>query len=836
MFMNVSAVSKSLLRHAFATTLFLSQVLICLDKSSGQSTDESEQFVFVQAQHVIDSLEALGNPLPQANLQAIRAGIQSRDRQSVENRLEEAATCVVTINPESRVKVAAGQTAPRLQQAGYVPWLIKVVNQGSIQAALKITSPQAGPAYSGEALLSMQRQDQLHLRTKESLEADSDRFLHIEPYVQAPMRATLSGMPSEYVIVLMYSSVSGPREATLEFSVGSGTQDLGFRAQLPIATKIPSALPVRLSIHDEAGQSAFARITVRDTQGRVFPPQPRRLAPDFFFQQQVYREDGESLTLPPGEFLVESSQGPETIPSVEKLTVSSDSDNHWKFTIRRWVRPLSYGWACGDHHIHGAGCAHYTSPTQGVTPADMFRQVAGEGLNVGCILTWGPCFEYQRNFFRPDIDALSRPQTLLKYDLEISGFGSQALGHVCLLNLRDQNYPGSEGTKEKGWPTWATPALRWAKSQGAITGYAHSASGLQIEPDRAAERLMSQLDTDKSGLVSKLESVNALLPYGFSEIDSDRDNGLSKTELHAAIERAADQLPNLAVPEMNSVGAMELPVSVSAGVCDFISSMDTARIPEWNMWYHILNCGFPLKVSGETDFPCMSGNAVGQGRVYVSVKNIERLDFQDWCEGLAAGRSYVSDGYAHALDWSVSNKQSPDQPSAQRGGELNLAAPSKVSVRAKIALAAEMPYGVAYATRIPEGGRRFIGDTVTLHGPRQDRRVKTEARELELVVNGQVVASKAIPADGSAHDVVFEVDIQKSSWLALRIFPNLHTNPTTVIVDGKPVRASADSAKWCQEVIRQLWRQRERNISVTERPAAKEAFDAAIKDFESRAQ
>ena len=33
------------------------------------------------------------------------------------------------------------------------------------------------------------------------------------------------------------------------------------------------------------------------------------------------------------------------------------------------------------------------------------------------------------------------------------------------------------------------------------------------------------------------------------------------------------------------------------------------------MWYHILNCGFPLKVSGETDFPCMSGERVGQAPV-----------------------------------------------------------------------------------------------------------------------------------------------------------------------------------------------------------------------------
>jgi len=72
--------------------------------------------------------------------------------------------------------------------------------------------------------------------------------------------------------------------------------------------------------------------------------------------------------------------------------------------------------------------------------------------------------------------------------------------------------------------------------------------------------------------------------------------------LIASHARAAEQLPNLAIPEMNGVGAMELPVSVAEGVCDFISAMDTRRIQEWNTWYHLLNCGFPLKASGETDF------------------------------------------------------------------------------------------------------------------------------------------------------------------------------------------------------------------------------------------
>ena len=798
--------------------------------SSGSMAQEA-QSLGVQASRIEQSFELLGNPLPNAWRQQIVKPIRDEDAAAIEQLLDQWATCIVTINPESRVKVAAGSRAPQLQQAGYTPWLVKIVNQGAVQTPLQVTSPQAGPSYSGVALLSMQRQDQLSLRENEAQADSPRRFMHMEWFEQAPMMRVPSGASKEYAILLVYSSDSGRRDAMLEFSVGTGTQDLGFRAQLPITLNVPPALPVQLSIRDEDGQPAFARLTIRDAQGHVYPAQPRRLAPDFFFQSQVYREDGEQVVLPPGDFQVESSQGPETLPQMQSLSVRAGEDNRLSVKLKRWVRPIADGWVSGDHHIHGAGCAHYTSPSEGVTPADMFRQVAGEGLNVGCILTWGPCFEHQRNFFRPDIDAVSRPRTLLKYDIEISGFGSQALGHVCLLNLRDQYYPGSEGTKEKGWPTWATPALRWAKGQGAVTGFAHSASGLQIDAARCSARMLAQFDRDKSGLVSIAEAEQALLPEPFGQIDTDQDQGLSRVELQAAIDRAADRLPNLAIPEMNSVGAMELPVSVAMGVCDFISSMDTARVPEWNMWYHVLNCGFPLKASGETDFPCMSGNAVGQGRVYVQMQQTDAIDFTKWCRGLAEGRSYVSDGYAHSLEFSCTGNEAAV---ARSGDLLKLDAPGKVKLKTRVALAPRMPLSIAYATRRSEGGQRFVGDTVTLHGSRTDAWADTGKRTLEVIVNGVAVASRPLDGDGETREFEFEVPLEKSSWIATRIFPHMHTNPIEVRLADQPIRASRDSARWCIETIEQLWRVREKNIATSEREAAKKTFDEAIAIYRSR--
>jgi hypothetical protein len=452
-------------------------------------------------------------------------------------------------------------------------------------------------------------------------------------------------------------------------------------------------------------------------------------------------------------------------------------------------------------------------------PRDIFLQVKGEGLAVGCILTWGYCYQFQRQFFSPSVDELSEPFCVLKYDIEVSGFGSQALGHVCLLNLKDQSYPGSDGIK--GWPTWTTPVLRWAKKQRAVTGYAHSATGLGINPRNAAQRLLAELDGDRDGRLGREEAARGLLPEAFAAIDTDKDGLLREAELIASLDRVADRLPNLAVPEMNGVGAQEIFVTVAQGLCDFISAMDTARIAEWNCWYHLLNCGFPLKVSGETDFPCMSGTRVGQGRVYVQLGKIDRLDFGAWCDGLAKGRSYVSDGYAHALEFTVNGKTPGDAVALEK--------PGTVTVKAKVAFASETPLGVAYGGTVPQGGPRLVGDTVNLHGPRPvEEGRRGGKRRVEVVVNGKAVAAQEVPADDQVHELTFTVPVDRSSWVALRHFPQLHTNPVNVQVAGKPIRASRASALWCAGCIEQLWRSRSKAISAAEREEAQQTFQKAI--------
>ncbi|PYV86341.1 MAG: hypothetical protein DMG05_20000, partial [Acidobacteria bacterium] len=335
----------------------------------------------------------------------------------------------------------------------------------------------------------MERERQEHLRENENVNRD-DRFLQVEMFSSPPMTRNLSGLRVEYALALIYSSEAGQREAILGFDVGQGSQDLGFRGELPVLFNIRPVVPVRLSIRDHDGKQTTGRFTFFDRAGHVYPPQVKRLAPDLFFQKQIYRHDGDTVLLPPGKFTMFYGRGPEYRWLQRSVTIPSQGEPTIQVQLERWVHPMAYGYYSGDHHIHAAGCAHYTSPTEGVVPREMFLQVKGEGLNVGSILTWGYGFNYQRQFFSPGVDRISEPFWLMKYDIEVSGFGSEALGHVCLLNLQEQIYPGADGIK--GWPTWTTPVLRWAKAQAAYTGYAHSGSGLQVDPAAAAKRLRAE--------------------------------------------------------------------------------------------------------------------------------------------------------------------------------------------------------------------------------------------------------------------------------------------------------------------------------------------------------
>ena len=706
------------------------------------------QPVAQQVRRLETALTYLGQPLLDADQKEINSAIADPDEIAAVKRLERVldkyTLATIEINPESRVKVEQGPAKPELVEGGTRLFLVKVLNQARVTAPLKVTSPNSGNVYitSNGAPAPA-----LKLTPKDAQE----KWANVSIYDKPPMGRRLSGLGLEYQILEIQSRDSGQRSALLQFDVGQTSRDVGFRSEILVLFNAQPAHAITLRIHDSNGQPSVASLVVKDRYNRIYPNPSKRLAPDFPFQPQVYRFDGETLRLPEGYYTIAYTGGPEYLLHTKEIAVKDSEPAEIALTLDRWIDPSKLGWYSGDQHVHAAGCSHYQNPTEGVLPKDMMRQLLGESLNIGAVLTWGPCYYYQKQFFSGQDNPLSQPDRLMHYDLEVSGFPSSHAGHLILLGLNDQDYPGAK--KIEDWPSWDLPILQWGKKQGAVVGFAHSGWGLEVQ------------STD---------------------------------------------LPNYELPPFDGIGANEYIVDVTyPNTVDFISAVDTPSVSELNIWYHTLNVGFRTRISGETDFPCIYDERVGIGRNYAKVDG--KLTYAAWIESLRAGRSYVSDGKSHLLDFKVNGSAVGSEIKIGRGEnahiEVNVAArldplPDE-SIR-KLSLL-QKPYWDIERTRV--GATRDV--------------------PVELVINGIARERKLVYADGQIRPVTFDSPLEKSSWIAVRILPSSHTNPIFAIVDGNPIRASRQSAEWCLAAVSQCWSQKSIAISASEKEAARKAYDHA---------
>lgn len=757
--------------------------------SAFQAVAVDRQPLEAAAQRVVTALKMAGSPLPAEDLKRLEAirSVEGNTRavREIQEVLDVHCLATVQINPESRVKVARGAKAAVLDQRGWTNFLVKVVNEAGVTAPLVFSSEQAAPM--------VKRSSSAAAPEIKITPADAQRrWLDIATVDSQPMTKTLSGLEVEYRILQLYSRDAGSREATLSMHVGQGTQDLGFRSELPILFQCKPSVQVPLVIKDIDGSPTICSLLVKDTSGRVYPNPSRRLAPDFFFHEQVYRADGESLLLSPGEYTLTAYRGPEYRTTTYTLTIAEGEEPApLEVKLERWIHMASHGWFSGDHHVHAAGCSHYENPTQGVTPKDMLRHLIGEDLNVGCVLSWGPCWYFQKQYFDAGVSSLSQPGNLMRYDVEVSGFPSSHAGHLCLLNLEEDDYPGTQSIEE--WPTWTLPVLQWGQEQGGVVGYSHSGWGLAL-PD--------YLPNGQRGAVPKT--------WGGA----------------AGPGRSADKLPDFSMPPFDGIGANEFIVATALDSCDFISAVDTPVIWELNIWYHTLNCGFRSRISGETDFPCIYGERVGLGRSYVQVPDIDdakKLKYEDWVTGIRDGRSYVSDGMSHITQFSVGGVEVGHRKSAAGpASELVLEKPGSLPVRCSVA--ALLPEqqdaaGSAIATR-------RLDQKPYWHLERA-RVGKSRKVPVELVVNSEVVETQEIEADGNVHELEWQTEISQSSWVAVRILPSMHSNPVFVKVAGQPVRANRKSAIWCRDAVEKCWTQKSPRIRQEEQTAARAAYDQA---------
>lgn len=342
---------------------------------------------------LVEALDYIGAPLSDERRGAIDAAVSSTDHKAASRAIQEALDpyCLlgVNISPESRVKVTEGPAPKELVEHGWRTFLVKVHNEAGVTAKPVAESPNAAPPYQSPSFLP---EPEVTVPAGEVV----NRFLQMALYGKRPLKEALSGLTLEYGVLQLYSSASGKREARLAFNIGQGTQDIGFRNEVAVLFDCVPAVEVTLGVSDVDGSPTTASFVIRDDLGRVYPHPGRRLAPDFFFHKQVYRADGESVKLPPGDYTVSVGRGPEYLVKERRITVPDAPTHREDFHLERWIHLAALGWRSGDHHVHAAGCSHYESPTQGVTPADMMRHIVGEDLNVGCVLSWGPCWYHQK--------------------------------------------------------------------------------------------------------------------------------------------------------------------------------------------------------------------------------------------------------------------------------------------------------------------------------------------------------------------------------------------------------------------------------------------------------
>ncbi len=234
-------------------------------------------------------------------------------------------------------------------------------------------------------------------------------------------------------------------------------------------------------------------------------------------------------------------------------------------------------------------------------------------------------------------------------------------------------------------------------------------------------------------------------------------------------------------PYGTAYSAKSLPVDVALGKIDSldVNAGFEATVP---LWYRLLNCGFRLPASAGTDcfLNRIRSRLPGSDRAYVKLDG--PLSYDAWVKGLKAGRSFVTNGPLLELDV------------AGRGlGEtVKLDAPGQIAVRASARSASPLS-------------------------------------RLELVHNGQVVATGKLSEDKLRATISEGVPLARGGWLSLRTFAGgtqAHSSPVYVEIGGKGWTSPEDARyflDWIDRLDAQL-RARDRVPS----PALKAHVDAQM--------
>ena len=219
--------------------------------------------------------------------------------------------------------------------------------------------------------------------------------------------------------------------------------------------------------------------------------------------------------------------------------------------------------------------------------------------------------------------------------------------------------------------------------------------------------------------------------------------------------------------DLNCCIPIEYPVEAALGTTDFFSEDVYGSISPNNgnynadatihAYYKLLNCGIRLGLCAGTDYPCNGSEPLGTLLTYANVKG--PFTYRKWIESIRDGKTVVArNGHLEFIDLKVNDEYEP-------GDELKLKNKKAISAKVKWTAITEL------------------------------------TGKLELVYNGKVIATKEGTASPN-HSITLNAnpEITESGWLCARRMDEnghqTHTAPIYITINNKPVRASAEDARY----------------------------------------
>lgn len=219
-----------------------------------------------------------------------------------------------------------------------------------------------------------------------------------------------------------------------------------------------------------------------------------------------------------------------------------------------------------------------------------------------------------------------------------------------------------------------------------------------------------------------------------------------------------------------TMSARELPVDLALGSVQAMDVMSNSNEDgSTPYWYRLLNTGLKCSISAGTDSFTNRRHHWIPGGHRVFVDTGRRLEYQAWVDQYRNGRSFATNG--PMLRFSV-NGRGP-------GAELNLKSGDEVTIEA----------------------------SATSFVPME---------KIEIVVNGDVVATAAAASGGLSARLSQRVELTEGSWIAARVrgpfhrylvndtYLYAHSSPVYCTVDGRKVRRKQDGeffVAWIDKLI-----------------------------------